>query len=111
LLPFVAYCCDFVSVVDSFLTDTPVPSGLDESVLTSTLRELLLDSVVAAGAGAGVAAGAAAAAVGGACWQPMRVRPKAVRAKAARRLQEFSFICVSLFLVLAVFDQAGVWPF
>jgi hypothetical protein len=81
------YCCCLV-VVDSCVTvfwaDT---SGLEASGLISTLRELLVDSVVVLGAGAAagaaVAAGAAAA-TGGACWQPVSVRPTAVKANAAR---------------------------
>ena len=71
-------------------------SGLDESDLTSTLRVLLLDSDVEAGAGvacagaevAGAAAGADAA-EGGACWHPVRViSPRAVTAAAVSSLQE-----------------------
>jgi hypothetical protein len=109
----VDYCCDCFSVVDSFLTVTLAgESGLEESVLTSTLRELLLDSVTGAGAaaaGAGAATGAAAA-VGGACWQPMSVRPKAARAETAKSLQKFGFIkCGSLFSLQL--NQASVWPF
>jgi hypothetical protein len=99
----VDYCCGCCfSVVDSFLTVTLDESGLEESVLTSTLRELLLDSVTgegaAAAAGAGVAVGAAAA-VGGACWQPMSVSPKAARAKTGNSLQKFGFIVGISFLV------------
>ena len=74
-------------MVDSLVTDFSDPSGLD---LTSTLRELLLDSVEEVG-GAVACAGAAGAAwivVGGACWQPVSVRPRAVKAKTARSLQE-----------------------
>jgi hypothetical protein len=94
----VDYCCDCFSVVVSFLTVTLAgESGLEESVLTSTLFELLLDSVAGAGAGAaaagaGVAAGAAAAAAGGACWQPMSVRPRTATTKTANSLQKFGFI-------------------
>jgi hypothetical protein len=102
----VDYCCVCCFTVDdSFLTTTPAgASGLEESVFTSTLRELV-DSVVELGAGAGAACvgaatgAAAAAAVGGACWQPVSVRPKVVMVKAARSLQLFGFICVNLFLV------------
>jgi hypothetical protein len=64
-------------------------SGPEESVLTSTLRVLLLDSDVVVGAGvaeAGAAAGAADAA-GGACWQPLSIRPSAISARDAGNLQ------------------------
>jgi hypothetical protein len=84
--PIPRYCCSFV-VVDSLVTDFSDPSGLD---LTSTLRELLLDSVEEVGGAAACAgaAGAAWVAAGGACWQPVSVRPSAVKAKTARSLQE-----------------------
>jgi hypothetical protein len=81
--PIPRYCCCFVAV-DSLVTDFSDPSGLD---LTSTLRELLLDSVEEVG-GAVACAGAAWIVVGGACWQPVSVRPRAVKAKTARSLQE-----------------------
>jgi hypothetical protein len=75
---------------------------------------LLLDSVVVLGAGvacagAGAAAGAAAA-VGGACWHPASVKPKAVMATSARNLQEYGFICFVLCSVSALL-HAGAWPF
>ena len=72
---------------DSFVTDFSAdPSGLD---LTSTLRELL-ESVEEVGAGAACAgaAGAASVVAGGACWQPVSIRPKAARTKTAGNLQE-----------------------
>ena len=90
------YCC-CLTVDDSLVTVfSAVPSGLEGSDLTSTLRVLLLDSEVVTGAGvagageAGAAAGAAvaAAAVGGACWQPVSVSPSAVMARAVKSLQE-----------------------
>jgi hypothetical protein len=84
------YCCCFVvdeSFVTVFSAAVPGPEGSD---LTSTLLVLLLDSDVVAGAG--VAGAGAADAAGGACWHPTRIRPKAVRAKAARNLPENGFI-------------------
>ena len=92
------YCCCFVVVDSLVMVFSAGASGLETSDLTSVLRVLLLDSVVVTGAGAawaGVAAVAAGAA--GACWQPIRVRPKAVRASAAKKVQEYSFMCVISF--------------
>jgi hypothetical protein len=87
---------------------------LDGSDFTSTLRVLLLDSVVVLGAsvacaGAGAAAGAAAA-VGGACWHPASVKPKAVMATAATNLQEYGFICFCPLFRFGLL-HAGAWPF
>ena len=81
--PIRRYCCCCV-VDDSLVTDFSDPSGLD---LTSTLRELLLDSVEEVGAAA-AGAGAASVVAGGACWQPVSVRPSAARAKTTRNLQK-----------------------
>jgi hypothetical protein len=87
-------------VDESFVTvfSAAVP-GPEESVLTSTLRVLLLDSDVVTGAG--VADAGAADAAGGACWQPISIRPKTVKTNAARNLQGDGFIYrKSLFLRL-----------
>ena len=67
---------------------------MEGSDFTSTLRVLLLDSVVVLGAG--VACAGVAAAVGGACWHPASAKPKAVMATAERNLQD-GFIRLSSF--------------
>jgi hypothetical protein len=57
------------------------------------------------GTGVACAGAGAAAAVGGACWHPATVKPKAVMATAARNLKKYGFICFVLFSVSAYCAQ------
>jgi hypothetical protein len=97
------FCFTVVESVDVVFCEEEDESGLEESDFTSLLLELLVDSVVVVGAGA--AAGGASTTVvveggfvGGDCWHPVNVRPKAVRAEAANSLCEYGFMCLNLFL-------------
>jgi hypothetical protein len=99
------HCC-FFSLVDSLVTVFSAgASGLAGSDLTSTLRVVLLDSDVVLGVGAACAGAGAAVAVGGTCWQPASVKPKAATAIAAVKLKEYRFILLILCSCLSCSPQ------
>jgi hypothetical protein len=101
-VPYLNYCFFFIVDDSVVVVFSAGESGLEGSAgFTSVVFVELLDSVLVlgagAGAGAGVATGTATVCVGGVCWQPVRVRPTAVRASDAKNFQEYGFIMITLF--------------